>query len=116
MNQTWRIICISITVILFSFKFIRFLNPPPEGNAQIIAKIFQPEWQNEGDTMEKWVKYSLKENRIPFKRFYIKKNINDSNEAVVACTSDDETFQFYKYNYKLNRVEAIKDNGISKPH
>lgn len=115
MNQTWRIIWISTAVIVLSLKLFRFLNKPPEGNAQIIAKIFQTEWHNDGESIEQWVKHALKENRIPYSRFYIKKNINDSNEAVVACTSDDETYQYYKYNYQQKSLVALEDNGISKP-
>jgi hypothetical protein len=71
MNQIWRIICISITVVLFSFKFIRFLNPPPEGNAQIIAKFFNQngrtratQWKNGSNTHLRKIESPLKDSTL----------------------------------------------------
>lgn len=114
MNQPWKIIWISTLALIFFFKLIMYLDQP-EGNAQIIARNFQTEWGNDGGSIEKWIKYALKEDRIKYSSFYIKKNINDSNEAVVACTTDEETFQYYKYNYQRKSLEPIEDDGISKP-
>ena len=115
MNQTWQILSLSTLAIIFTFKLITYLNRP-EGNAQIIERNFQTEWHNDGGSIAQWAKIALKENRIKYSSFYIKKNIDDSNEAVVACTNDDKTYQFYKYNYQWKSLEPIEDDGIPKPH
>ncbi|WP_316810448.1 hypothetical protein [Pedobacter heparinus] len=114
MNQTLRILLTSTLLIIGVFKFIRYINRP-DGNAEIIDKTFQTEWRNDGRSMEQWVKLALKENHINYSSFFVKTSGSDSNEAVVACTSDDETFQYYKYNYTYKSLEPIEDDGIAKP-
>ncbi|MNY14595.1 hypothetical protein D3C86_1477800 [compost metagenome] len=114
MNQTLRILLTSTLLIIGVFKFIRHFNRP-DGNAEMIDRYFQTEWRNDGRSMEQWVKLALKENHIKYSSFFVKTNGSDSNEAVVACTSDDETYQYYKYNYEWKSLVAIEDDGISKP-
>ncbi|ACU05830.1 MULTISPECIES: hypothetical protein [Pedobacter] len=114
MNQTLRIISFSAFAIISTFKIIRYVNRP-DGNAEIIDKYFQTEWRNDGRSMEQWVKLALKERHINYSSFFVKTNGSDNNEAVVACTNDDETFQYYKYNYTYKSLEPIEDDGIAKP-
>ncbi|MBB6501258.1 hypothetical protein [Pedobacter cryoconitis] len=115
MNQTLRIISISAFVVIGTFKVIRYFNRP-DSNAEKISRYFQTEWHNDGESMGKWVKLALEENHIQYSSFFIKKSGSDSNEAVVACSNDDKTFQFYKYNNTSKNLDRIEDDGIAKPH
>ncbi len=93
---------------------MRYINRP-EGNAQIISKSFEPQWHYDYGALESQVRKRLMDNQISFTNFYIKKGIDKVDEIIIACTDDDKTFTYFRYNTRTEGLGLLENDGISKP-
>ena len=52
---------------------------------------------------------------MSYTNFYIKKGIDKVDEVIVACTDDDKTFTYFRYNTRTAGLALLENDGISKP-